>query len=326
MSIKKHYGAWLVLAIFILPACGGNHEEANEKQKTSAPENSINGQDGQSQKEIKGHQAHQDDSDTVSYQNMVFFDGGEIMIGNDHGLPAEAPAHQKQIDAFYLDKHPVTVQEFRVFIEATGYQTDAEKFGDAGVFLFDKNKWSLVKGANWEYPQGPDKPKAKANHPVTQVSWRDAKAYCEWAGKRLPTEYEWEYAARNGQSDAPKYSWGNKVFDGESFHANVWQGDIDEKQGADGYVLTSPVGHYGTLPSGLTDMGGNVWEWSANVYKPYPGSNARFRTNPEMRTIRGGSFFYDEAGEDSYSVTFRGYNSVETSLFNTGFRCAADPE
>ena len=254
-------------------------------------------------------------------ENMVYFEGGPIIIGSNNRMPNESPAFQTNVESFFLDRHLVTVARFRKFIKATNYFTDAENFGDAAVYNFSEGRWELLKGTTWEYPLGPDKPAAKDNHPVTQVSWNDAVAYCEWAGLRLPTEFEWEYAARGGENNGEKFSWGNEIFMDGKFMANVWQGDLSTEQGADGFVYTSPVGHYGETDAGLTDMGGNVWEWCQNTYQPYPGGEP-FRTNQNVKTIRGGSFFYDQAGELSYTVSFRGQNSVETSLFNTGFRCA----
>ena len=258
---------------------------------------------------------------------MVYFEGSSFMMGDDQGAPDQQPAHEQQVKPFYLDKHPVTVAEFRRFVEETGYSTDADSFGNAGVFLFDQGRWNLVEGANLEYPQGPAGPKAQDDHPVTQVSWRDAREYCQWAGKQLPTEKQWEYAARNGGQLQAHYPWGsNQVQVNGQYQANVWQGTIQNPRVADGFKLTSPVGHYGEHPSGLTDMAGNVWEWCRDVYHAYPGSKAPIRENPKVRVIRGGSFFYDQAGADSYRVTYRSKNTTETSLFNLGFRCAYCPD
>lgn len=266
------------------------------------------------------------DKDVSHEMDMIYFKGGEIQIGSDKGRPNEKPVHKKNIDPFFLSKHPVTVSQFRKFIEETQYLTDADSFGDAGVFHFEQLKWELLKGANWEYPLGPSKPKAEDNHPVTQVSWNDATAYCKWAGKRLPTEFEWEFAARNGKNTDDKYSWGNELVVDGKFKANVWQGYITQKQGADGYIYTSPVGAFGETASGLTDMGGNVWELCQNTYDLYPGSTYPFQRNESVKAVRGGSFFYDEAEDLSFTVYFRFHNTIETSLFNLGFRCAMDAE
>lgn len=255
---------------------------------------------------------------------MVCFEGGKIQVGRDTGLTRHQPAHVVEVSAFCLDKHPVTVAQFRKFVTTTGYITEAEKFGDAGVWNADKRAWELVKGANWEYPLGSGKPKAKDNHPVTQVSWGDARAYATWTGKRLPTEHEWEYAASNGKSLS--YPWGNQAYPSGEFKANTWQGTIHDEQTGDGYLYTSPVGVYGEHESGLMDMAGNVWEWCSNTYKAYPGGYVNMAVNPNTKVIKGGAFTFDQAGEESFATYFRGFNTVETSLFNMGFRCARDHE
>lgn len=257
---------------------------------------------------------------------MVFLKGGKIRIGSEKGLPNERPVHDVTVNPFYLDMTPVTVGMFRRFISKTGYKTDAEKFGDAGVFNLSLQRWELVKGATWEHPFGPSGPKADDNHPVTQVSWNDAVAYADWADKRLPTEIEWEYAARSGKNSGNRFSWGNEVIINGKYLANVWQGGIAEQRIEDGFLFTSPVGFFGLNDAGLSDMGGNVWNWCSDTYAPYPGANGSFAVNEDVKVIRGGSFFFDQNGEYSFSVSGRSMNSKETSLFNTGFRCARDAD
>jgi sulfatase modifying factor 1 len=261
----------------------------------------------------------------VSKREMVSFQAGTFTMGSNSGTAQERPAHQVDVKAFNLDKFPVTVADFRKFVTATGHKTDAEKFGDSGVFDVTTSAWTLQPGANWQYPLGKNTARAADDQPVTQVSWYDAVAYASWEGKRLPTEAEWEYAAKCGGKSNTRFSWGEKLIMNGKFMANVWQGtDMTAKQGEDGFELTSPVGYYGLTPCGMADMGGNVWNWCADVYKLYPGNNTPFQENPEMKVIRGGSFFFDQAGENSFTTTFRAFNTQETSLFNTGFRCAAD--
>lgn len=259
----------------------------------------------------------------VDTSGMIHFEGGTILFGSNDGLPNEKPTFEKKIEPFYLDKNLVTVAEFRKFVEATAYKTEADKFGDSGVFLFETGNWTLLKGANWEYPLGREKPKSLDNHPVTHVSWNDAKAYAGWIGKRLPTEFEWEFAAKNGKNKSDKYSWGPDLIVKGKYMANVWQGaSVQDETILDGYLLTSPIGVFGENSSGLTDMGGNVWQWCENYFKPYPDNENSSPQDPKIRTTRGGSFMFDAALEKSYTTTFRGQNSVDTSLFNTGFRCA----
>lgn len=252
---------------------------------------------------------------------MVFFEGGTFLIGSENGAANEKPVFETEIAPFYLDKNLVSVADFRKFIEATNYKTEADKFGDSGVFLFDQNQWTLLKGANWEYPLGETKAKSLDNHPVTHISWNDAKAYASWVGKRLPTEYEYEFAAKNGGSTV--YPWGNTVLKDGKYMANVWQGTtIQDAEAKDGYLLTSPIGTFGESPAGLTDMSGNVWQWCEDVYTSYPGNSNPEPTDVQVRSTRGGSFMFDQALEKSFTTTFRAKNSVDTSLFNTGFRCA----
>lgn len=263
----------------------------------------------------------------VSSDDMVLIPAGSYRIGNDKGIVNEQPAHDVQIGAFFIDISPVTVADFREFISQTGYQTDAAKYGDAGVFNFNTGQWELVKGANWEYPFGPSGAKAEDNHPVTQVSWTDAAAYASWAGKRLPTEVEWEVAAKSAQSPGTRFSWGNELLVNGKYQANVWQGDdVASGKTEDGYLFTSPVGVFGANKLGLTDMGGNVWNWCVDVFRPYAGSPMQFAVSENVKVIRGGSFFFDQYGENSFTTTGRFFNSMDTSLFNTGFRCARSAE
>lgn len=228
-----------------------------------------------------------------------------------------------EIKGFLLDKHPVTVADFRKFVQASGYETDAEKFGSAGVFALDKGTWILVKGACWEYPLGKDKAGAADDHPVTQVSWNDAMAYCKWAGKRLPTEYEWEYAARSNGKVSTRYSWGNELTINGAFQANVWQGQFPlENTAADGYLYTAPVGLFGKTGHGLSDMGGNVWQWTADNYVEEGLGEIADAGNWPEKLLKGGSFMCDASFCHNYLVEGRTYSSRETALFHTGFRCA----
>ena len=258
--------------------------------------------------------------------DMVYFAGGSFLMGRDNGLPEEAPAHKVNVKPFYIDKYPVTVKAFSKFIKATGHVTEAERFGDSGVFDFESGQWSLKPKTTWEYPLGPENDKAKDSHPVTHVSWRDALAYAKWAGKRLVTEAEWEFAARSSGETLTEFPWGNEAKVDGKWQANVFQGTVQDYKAEDGYLYTSPVGAFGINKNGLADMCGNVWEWTADVYVPYPGNGRPYQHNAEIKSTRGGSFMYDEAGAKSYTVFFRSLNSSETSLFNTGFRCAYTPE
>ncbi len=303
-----------------LSACTGNKSTKDKAGQKVNPEK----KEVQSREQIES--PHKDDTSAAIDAEMIYFEGGTFLMGSENGLPNEKPVHKVKIKPYYIDKHLVTVAQFRQFVEATGFKTEAEKYGDSGVFNLDKQSWELLPGANWRQPFGPVGTIAEDNHPVTHASWNDASAYAKWAGKRLPTEAEWEYAARSGKNSGNKFSWGNQLTLNGQHLANTWQGEINAPQPTDGYLFTSPVGMFGENEAGLTDMGGNVWQWCADVYKPYPESTETFRQNPDVKVIRGGSFFFDQNGENSFTVSGRSMNSHETSLFNTGFRCAKDIE
>ncbi len=255
---------------------------------------------------------------------MVAFAGGHTRIGSDGGPPSESPPFIADVKPFALDVHPVTVAEFRAFVAATHYVTQAERAGSSGVFDDEPGHWHLVDGACWHHPQGPAAPAAPDDHPVTQVSWNDASAYCAWLGKRLPTEIEWEHAARNGHNGGSRYAWGDELVVDGRYRANTWQGTFPaENTVADGYRYTSPVGAFGVLPSGLTDMGGNVWQWCQDWYRPYPDRDRPFTPTAESeKVMRGGSFMCDPKFCHGFRVSARGHTAPDTGLMHIGFRCA----
>lgn len=264
----------------------------------------------------------------VPPQGMVFVPGGKMRMGSARGLPREQPVHEVSVQGFFMKKHPVTVGEFREFVEATNYQTQAEGYGDAAVFDLKKRSWELRKGAYWAYPMGPDQPPAPDDHPVTQVSWHDAQAYCEWAGLRLPTEAEWEHAARGARNQRQRYPWGQEVVNTQGkYQANIWQGTFPAlNTGEDGYLYTSPVGTFGEENAlGLTDLSGNVWEWCQNWYKSYDPKRPGLVQPPEPeRAMRGGSFMCDPSYCHGYRVSGRSGSTPETGLFHVGFRPVKD--
>lgn len=257
---------------------------------------------------------------------MVYVPGGVTQVGSEDGLPVEQPVFEAEVQPFFLDRHPVTVAQFRAFVEATGYVTEAEQFGDGGVLDTQSGSWRLVAGASWRRPLGPDGPDAEDEHPVTQVSWNDATAYASWAGKRLPTEVEWEHAARGGRNAREPYAWGDSLVSGGRHHANTWQGLFPLKNAVeDGYSHASPVGAFGETALGLTDMGGNVWEWTADWFRPYAERDRPFTPGADSERVqRGGSFLCHPSYCHGYRVSARSHSTPETALFHVGFRCAQD--
>ncbi|MFT3725415.1 MAG: SUMF1/EgtB/PvdO family nonheme iron enzyme [Hyphomonadaceae bacterium] len=249
--------------------------------------------------------------------------GPATQIGDDHAPRDERPQFALDIAAFKLDRTPVTVAQFRAFVTSTHYITEAEKFGSAGVMNEGMGGWTELDGATWEHPLGPDAPAAENTHPVTQVSWNDAVAFCQAYGLRLPSEFEWERAARLGQTpDGIVYDASTSAGLLAKIKANTWQGVFPiSDTGEDGFTGTSPVGAFGVAPSGLTDMAGNVWEWTSSSYIPYPAVLNDPRTAPE-RVQRGGSFLCSTGGCEGFRATARSHSSPETALMHVGFRCA----
>lgn len=264
----------------------------------------------------------------VAPPGMVAVPGGTTHIGSKDGPPDERPLLTVAVGPFFMDVHPVTVAQFRKFVTATGYATSAERLGDAGVLDRSSGAWTLVAGATWHHPLGPEGPAAPDDHPVTQVSWYDATAYAEWAGKRLPTEFEWEHAARGAVDAREAHPWGAApAHDPSGFHrANIWQGQFPTvNTGADGHLLTSPVGAFGVNTLGLADLAGNVWEWTDSWYRSY--AETASPPTPDAtseRVQRGGSFLCHPSYCRGYRVSARSHSSPETALFHVGFRLVSD--
>lgn len=270
------------------------------------------------------------DSDSIEadpFGKMVLLPKGKFIFGNNEGLEHETPETEQEVEAFYMDAYPVTVGRFQKFVQETQYRTQSEIFGNSGVLNYETGEWELREGANWKFPLGPTYPRAKSNHPVTHVSWNDANAYCKWAGKRLPTEVEWEYAAKSAGRKQSTFWWGNETVGESEYRANTWTGVFPmNNTGEDGFLYTNPVGFYGENESGLYDMAGNVWEWCADDYGYYDQRREMelIEDSVVYKVHRGGSFLCHSSYCYGYRSTARSATSPETGLFHLGFRCAKD--
>lgn len=266
----------------------------------------------------------------ADYSGMVFIEGGRFVMGTDKGFPFEGPPHPVKVDSFYLDETEVTNREFAAFVEATGFVTESEKQGFSGVFDPDAGEWKPVDGADWRRPEGPGSSiEGKDDYPVIHVSWDDAAAYARWAGKRLPTEAEWEFATRGGR-DGTVYPWGDELTPEGRYRANIWQGRFPlQDHRLDGFGGVAPVKQFPPNGYGLYDMAGNVWEWVADWYAPdyYQRSPVRNPPGPpegSEKVHRGGSWMCSENYCQGYRVAARQKTTPDTALNNLGFRCAAD--
>ena len=281
---------------------------------------------------------------------MQLIPGGEFLMGTDgtYGFAAdgEGPAHAVELTPFYLDATCVTNEQFNAFVNATGYKTEAERFGWSFVFfghltaaqqatavrlrVLGSEWWCRVDGATWRHPEGPASNIKKIwSHPVVQVSWSDALAYATWAGKRLPTEAEWECAARGGLAQK-KFPWGDELEPGGRHAMNVWQGQFpDHNSCADGYFGTAPAKSFKASGYGLYQMTGNVWEWcwdwfAAATYRHSPKENPTGPATGDRRVMRGGSFLCHASYCNRYRTDARSSNTPDSATTNLGFRCARD--
>ncbi|WP_327116090.1 formylglycine-generating enzyme family protein [Nocardia sp. NBC_01730] len=306
-------------------------------------------------------------------KNMEWITGGTFWMGSQNFYPEESPVHQATVDGFWMDTHPVTVAEFRRFMKDTGYVTTAETPPDPaqhpgadpsllvpGSLVFTptpgpvplddyRRWWSFTPGADWRHPQGPGSNlDGRQRHPVTQVSWFDASAYVQWAGKELPTEAEWEFAARGGLDRQP-FVWGATREPGGRRAANVWQGRFPwENLDGDGVPGTSPVGRFPPNGYRLSDMAGNVWEWTVDYYTADHSETGKTMApaaiccmpanlrkavvlTPEpgepyaRRVIKGGSYLCAPNYCLRYRPAARQGQTEETSTCHIGFRCIIRP-
>jgi len=311
---------------------------------------------------------------------MVWVPGGEFSMGSDEtgealcGLPGVTrdalPIHRVYVDGFWMDATEVTNEQFQKFVDATGYVTVAETKPTVAEFPTAKpenliagstvfaptpkpvdlgnyfNWWSYVPGADWRHPTGPESNLAgREKYPVVQIAYEDAAAYAKWAGKRLPTEAEWEFAARGGRT-GELYAWGNDLKPGGKFQANIYEGEFPVAggdTGEDGFQGIAPVAQYSANAYGLHDMGGNVWEWCSDWYRhdtyqqrASSGSVIRNPQGPDTpfdpaepterkRVHRGGSFLCTDQYCTRYMVGTRGKGEIRTGSNHTGFRCVQTP-
>lgn len=263
-----------------------------------------------------------------STAGMVLIKGGAFQMGSDRGMPYEAPVHEVAVNSFYMDANEVTVADFAKFVKATKYMTEAEKFGSSGVFDTDAKQWAMKPNVSWQHPEG-ENSTAAPNEPVCQISWNDAVAYAKWAGKRLPTEAEWEYAARGGLKNK-EYAWGDELKPNGVIMANYWQGEFPvANTNEDGFQKRAPVKSFKPNNYGLYDMAGNVWEWTADwyaddYYERSPKQNPAGAETGEERVMRGGSWMCAGNFCTNYRVAGRSHSTPETGLNNVGFRLVRD--
>ena len=286
---------------------------------------------------------------------MLWIAAGRFRMGSEKHYPEEAPVRAVSVGSFWIDRTPVTNHEFRRFVEATGYVTVAEKVPDArdypgalphmlkpGSLVFTPPRhrvdlrdwsqwWRYEFGANWRRPAGRGHPnRGLDDHPVVHVSHADAEAYAAWAGKTLPTEAEWEFAARGGL-DGAEYAWGEELTPGGRHMANIWQGEFPrEDLATDGYSRTSPVGVFPPNGYGLYDMIGNVWEWTTDRFAPHAAAEAPspccipdngHGAGIPHKVVKGGSHLCAPNYCRRYRPAARHAQPIDTGMSHVGFRC-----
>jgi len=277
---------------------------------------------------------------------QVLIHGHTFQMGDcfDEGTPSdgETPLHHVELADFYLDATTVTNAEFAAFVNATGYVTEAESLGVSAVFhlAFRGNPedvvnrvaeapwWLAVRGANWIQPDGPGSNlDGRLEHPVVHVTWNDAAAYAAWAGKRLPTEAEWEFAARGG-IDGARFPWGDALKPQGEWLCNIWQGDFPARNTTnDGFLTTAPASSFPPNGFGLYQMVGNVWEWCADWFDPgyyavSPSKDPKGPPTGAARVMRGGSYLCHDSYCYRYRAAARSCNTPDSASANMSFRCA----
>lgn len=286
---------------------------------------------------------------TAEKEQMILLEGGNFLMGtNDQegfASDGEGPIREVHLDPFYIDAYAVTNKEFAEFVQCTSYVTEAEKYGWSFVFhqfVSEKVKrevnqapqgtpwWLVVNGADWKHPEGADSTiYHRLDHPVVHISWNDAMHYCNWKQKRLPTEAEWEFAARGGL-EQKKYPWGDELTPNGVHQCNIWQGKFPyENTAKDKYVGTAPVYAYPPNNFGLYNSVGNVWEWCSDWFSSTHESNLNNPAGPikgHSKVTKGGSYLCHRSYCNRYRVAARSANTPDSSAGHLGFRCAADAD
>ena len=270
--------------------------------------------------------------------SLIPLEGGRFLMGTDdrlgHPADGEGPVREVEVDPFEIDAFTVSNERFDAFVTATGHNTDAERYGWSFVFAGFLTEealartagvaaapwWRQVHGADWRRPEGPSSTiEERSNHPVVHVSWNDAVSYAQWAGCRLPTEPEWEFAARGGLVQK-RYAWGDEFAPGDETMCNIFEGAFPgQNTVADGYAGTAPVDAFPSNGFGLFNVAGNVWEWCANPFGSVGGADA-------PRALRGGSYLCHDSYCNRYRVAARSANTPDSTAGNTGFRVARTPD
>ncbi|HEX7064129.1 MAG TPA: formylglycine-generating enzyme family protein, partial [Bacillales bacterium] len=275
---------------------------------------------------------------TAPTEDMIYIPGGKFLMGTNskEGFPAdgEGPMRKVKVNPFYMDPCTVTNAQFAEFVEETGYRTEAEAFGWSFVFrnfLSGKKTgrvvqgtpwWAAVDGAYWYQPEGPGSAiDDRMDHPVVHISWNDAQAYCKWVGKRLPTEAEWEFAARGGL-EQKRYPWGDELTPKDEHRCNIWQGVFPKKNTEeDGYAGTAPAKSFLPNGYGLYNVSGNVWEWCSDwfaksIHRRGGRENPQGAESGTIKVMRGGSYLCHKSYCNRYRVAARSSNTPDSSTGN----------
>lgn len=364
-SIRRETGkaVWFTFSLMacLLTSCASNNQSVQVTDNHAAHQSSAKQPDANSAAQAG---INQTPPPGPAPDGMVWIPGGTFWMGcDDCEMPDAEPVHLVSVDGYWMDKTPVTNAQFEKFAAETGYKTIAEKpftgpngqTMEPGSFIFNAPKqavpldnayvwWKYQPGANWRQPQGPGSTiKGKEDHPVVHIAWLDAVEYAKWAGKRLPTEAEFEFGARGGL-DRNKFAWGNELKPKGKWAANIWQGKFPEADsGEDGYKsVTSPVTAFPPNGFGLYDVGGNVWQWCADWYRPDYFEKIASKEavkNPNgpsdsfdpqepgvpKRVQKSGSLMCSDQYCARYHVGSRGKGAIDSGASHVGFRCVKSP-